>query len=299
MGRIAEFVRRSISPPLARWVRRHGVDLRYLYRLRKARSGYREHAERYSEPLLFIAGLPKSGTSWLESMLSSYAGYHRLAIPEAIQYELRNGGSHNFDLPSDTFQRFSKALTVLKLHVHGSVHNARLLHEAGIPYVVLYRDLRDVAVSHYFYVRRTPWHPEYEEYASRSVEDGLRHFGHTLLPDFVDWIQSWRERRHSELSVELRYEDLLENTEEEFRNVASHFELDSSHSTIQEIISEHRFDKMSDGRARGEQSQYSFVRKGVAGDWKNYFTPELESLFKEKAGELLVNLKYEDDHSWK
>lgn len=298
MEEIGEFVRKYISPPLARWVRAQGVELRYLYRLRKARSGYRQYSERYSEPLLFIAGLPKSGTSWLESMVASYPGYQHVAIPQAIHYELQHGGSHDFELPTDIFQRFNRTLAVLKLHVHGSAQNSYLLHESGIPYVVLYRDLRDVAVSHYFYVSRTPWHPEYEEYATRSVEDGLRYFGHTLLPDFVDWMQSWRKRRHPELSIELQYEDLLRNTEEEFRDVASHFELDSSRSTIQDIVSEHRFEKMSDGRSRGEHSEESFVRKGVAGDWENHFTPGLKRLFKEKAGELFIRLGYEDDYSW-
>jgi hypothetical protein len=191
-----------------------------------------------------------------------------------------------------------KTLSVLKLHVHGSQKNAKILREAGIPYVVMYRDLRDVAVSHYFYVRRTPWHPEYEDYASRNVEEGLLHFGHTLLPDFVDWMRSWRERRDPDLSIELRYEDLLANTEEEFRTVASHFRLDESSPTIQRIVAEHSFENMSDGRSRGQQDESSFVRKGVSGDWQNHFTPKLKVLYKETAGDVLVEFGYEEDTDW-
>ncbi len=32
---------------------------------------------------------------------------------------------------------------------------------ADVKYVIMYRDLRDVAVSHYYYAKQTPWHPEY------------------------------------------------------------------------------------------------------------------------------------------
>jgi hypothetical protein len=274
------------------------VKVRYWRELQKARTGYQEHSDTYPNPLLFVAGLPKSGTSWLESMLASYPGYQHVTIPEAVKYELRTGGSHDFELPADLVDRFRGALVVSKLHVHGSLHNAGLLHETDVPYVVLYRDLRDVAVSHYFYVRRTPWHPEYETYSGRSVEEGIQHFGRTLLPDYVNWIRSWRERRDPDLSLELRYEDLLDDTENEFRTVASHFDLDSSRATIQSIVAEHSFENMSNGRSRGQQDDRSFVRKGVSGDWTRHFTKDLKALFKEHAGQILIDVGYESDRAW-
>jgi len=291
-------IRTFMPPAPARWVRRYGTQWRYVRRLHLCREGFQQYGGQYPNSLLFVAGLPKSGTSWLESMLASYPGFQAVGIPEAVRYELKHGGSHDFDLPTDVVTRFEKALAVLKLHVHGSARNVRLLHDANVPYVVLYRDLRDVAVSHYFYVRRTPWHPEYEEYAPRSVEEGLLYFGQTLLPDFVDWMRSWRERRSSDLSLELRYEDLLANTEEKFRQVTSHFGLDSSNSVIQPIVAEHSFENMSDGRSRGQQDQDSFVRKGVSGDWKNHFTPTLKDLYKKTAGQALIDFGYETDKNW-
>ncbi|WP_043551945.1 sulfotransferase domain-containing protein [Salinibacter ruber] len=263
-----------------------------------ARRNYRREDVSHEHPLLFVAGLPKSGTSWLESMLASYPGYEAVMPPRAVAYEQAHKGSHDFDLPEETFTQLRGALAVLKLHLPGSPHNVRLLREAEIPYVVLYRDLRDVAVSHYFYVRRTPWHPEYGDYCDLDVEDGLRHFSRTLLPEFADWMRSWRKNRDRERSIEVRYEDLLDDTVREFRKVASHFSLDASSSTIEEIVDEHRFENVSGGRARGEQDSDSFVRKGVSGDWKHHFTPELKNLFKTNAGQALIDFGYEVDHSW-
>ncbi len=290
--------RSVLAPFVAQNGRRLGSRLRYYLQLWQARNAYHEYGDQYPYPLLFVAGLPKSGTSWLESMLSSYPGYQNVTIPEAVAYELRTGGSHDFDLPADTVERFENALVVSKLHVHGSRHNAQLLHEVDVPYVVLYRDLRDVAVSHYFYVRRTPWHPEYEDYRGLDVDEGLLHFGRTLLPEFVDWMRSWRERRDPEQSIELRYEDLLDDTEGEFRRVASHFGLDASLPTIERIVAEHRFETMSNGRSRGEADAGSFVRKGVSGDWQTHFTNRVKDLFKRHTEEALVDFGYEKDLSW-
>ena len=39
-------------------------------------------------------------------------------------------------------------------------------------------------------------------------------------------------------------------------------------------------------------------RKGIVGDWENYFTPRIKALFKEKAGEFLVRAGYEVNNDW-
>jgi len=276
------------------WISR----LRFRRQIRVARRNYDQGVWAYEHPLIFIAGLPKSGTSWLESMLASYPGYETVMPPAAVAYEQEHKGSHSFDLTKDTLNQLREALVVLKLHVHGSSNNVRLLQELEIPHVVLYRDPRDVAVSHYFYVRRTPWHPEYDDYRGLDVEEGLRHFGRTLLPEFIDWMRSWRENRDLEQSIEVRYEDLLNDTVGVFRAVASHFSLDTSSSTLEEIVDEHRFENVSGGRTRGEQDSHSFVRKGVAGDWKHHFTPHIKTQFKKHAGKALIDFGYESDQSW-
>jgi len=36
----------------------------------------------------------------------------------------------------------------------------------------------------------------------------------------------------------------------------------------------------------------------VAGDWRNVFTEEDKRIFKEAAGDLLVELHYEKDNEW-
>jgi hypothetical protein len=40
------------------------------------------------------------------------------------------------------------------------------------------------------------------------------------------------------------------------------------------------------------------MRKGVIGDWRNHFTEEACKVFDQFAGNELIRLGYEKDHSW-
>lgn len=296
--RVDRLIRSYLPPLLARSAKRIVVYPRYFVQARACRDGFRQFGHLYPQKVLFIAGLPKSGTTWLKKMLISYPGFHELLIPDVAAYELATGGSHDYDLPPDMFSRFKDMLVVTKMHVYGSPHNVRLLREAGVKYVVLYRDLRDVAVSHYFYVRQTPWHPEYPVYKDLSVQEGLATFADQLLMPFADWIWLWHQNRDPNMSLKVRYEGMLADTVGVMTQVAEHFELDSSAETINEIVEAHSFKSLSGGRSRGEESNSSFFRKGKSGDWKNYFSPELKATYKGMIGDFLIELHYEQDYSW-
>lgn len=58
------------------------------------------------------------------------------------------------------------------------------------------------------------------------------------------------------------------------------------------------FKRLAGGRKQGEEDQKSHFRKGVAGDWKNHFTPHVKSIFKEKYGPDLIRLGYESNQDW-
>ncbi|MDJ0660402.1 MAG: sulfotransferase domain-containing protein [Crocosphaera sp.] len=64
------------------------------------------------------------------------------------------------------------------------------------------------------------------------------------------------------------------------------------------IIYENRFQKKTKGRTIGEEDVKSHYRKGVAGDWKNHFNEDHINFFKDKYGQLLINLGYEKDENW-
>lgn len=63
-------------------------------------------------------------------------------------------------------------------------------------------------------------------------------------------------------------------------------------------IYENRFSKLSKGREKGEENLKSHYRKGVAGDWVNYFNDEHRRVFRRKYNDLLLKLGYETSPEW-
>ena len=297
--RTLENLARTMLPRgVARWGKRWAVHARYRSQCAGCRAGYQTYGERYPHPVLFIAGLPKSGTTWLERMVSSFPGYHELLIPDVARHELRTGGSHDFELPDDLFSRFDRMLVLTKMHVHGSPHNTAVLHDAGVPYVVLFRDLRDVAISNYFYVRQTPWHLEYDVYADCDLESGLEAFAERTLGPYADWVRSWHDNHQPESGLIVRYEEMLDDSHAVLRSIVDHFKLDADDALVNQIVEANQFKRLAAGRESGEQSESSFFRKGVAGDWKNQFTPRLRDVYKRVIGDFLIDYGYEEDLSW-
>lgn len=251
---------------------------RYYDQLKKSKAQYSLYKEKYNQHVLFIAGLPKSGTTWLEKILSSFPGFTDIMIPEAVAYEQKRGQSHLFEFPANIFTRFNDSLAVLKLHAHGSFRNFSLLEQAGINYVVLFRDLRDVAVSHVHYVQSTSYHPENKVYKRMNTKHGLIHFANTLLPDFIKWVDSWHEHKDSSLSLILKYEDLLASPYEKLTEVAKHYKINTSDEEIKTIIQKNSFENLKAVENINDESK-SFYRKGGAGDWQNHFDVELKAIY--------------------
>jgi hypothetical protein len=98
--------------------------------------------------------------------------------------------------------------------------------------------------------------------------------------------------------TEVRYEDLLGHPDEEVGRLAGFLGADTSEKAVHRAVGSASFEKLSRGRERGQEDTSSFYRKGIAGDWKNYFTARDRQIYKEEAGELLIRLGYERDLDW-
>ena len=76
-------------------------------------------------------------------------------------------------------------------------------------------------------------------------------------------------------------EDLTgENQLEHWIELLIFLQLPVDQSNVASILSTYNFEYWSKGRKKGEEDQSSHMRKGISGDWKNYFTPKVEDYFK-------------------
>lgn len=166
--------------------------------------------------------------------------------------------------------------------------------------LVVIRDLRDTLVSMYFSFKGP--HPEITEtgHATKAVlntlglEDGLVYLLYETLPTSTLIQQSWLAAGQKCY----HYEDLLEHDVEIFTEVFAQLGLAIDSMRLRSVVEANRFEKITGGRARGQEDLTAHERKGIAGDWRNHFTDRVKFLFKLQYGQLLIDAGYERDLNW-
>ncbi|NNC24922.1 hypothetical protein HKX41_12330, partial [Salinisphaera sp. USBA-960] len=84
---------------------------------------------------------------------------------------------------------------------------------------------------------------------------------------------------------------LLERPEGEIEHLYRFLGARANPKLLERVVERTSFEKRSGGRKPGEEDRRSMAaRKGIAGDWKNVFTDRDREIFKEEAGDLLIEL---------
>jgi lipopolysaccharide transport system ATP-binding protein len=167
---------------------------------------------------------------------------------------------------------------------------------------VVIRDLRDTLVSWYFSAKQTHSEEGHRHVASsrkilndRDMEAGLIWAVDEIMPGIAAIQESWL----GGAEPLLKYEDLLNADERLLCELfVERLKLPVSRRRIGRAVREMRFEKLTGGRGRGKEDLNSHLRRGVAGDWRNHFTPRVKERVKERFGDLLVRTGYESSRDW-
>jgi len=142
-------------------------------------------------------------------------------------------------------------LVLTKMHIRGNKHNVKVIENAQVPYVVLYRDIRDVCISQYHYVKLTPWHNFHKRAVRMTLSDYIDFFQEGALANFCQWVDEWDENRDKNRSIMVRYEDLLEEPHGSLRRILDLYELPATDEQVNEMVEKNSFSRLSGGRDRG------------------------------------------------
>jgi Sulfotransferase family len=91
--------------------------------------------------------------------------------------------------------------------------------------------------------------------------------------------------------LEIRYEELLQDTPDTLRSVFQLLDASEDDRIIKYCIRANSFERVS-SRQQGEEDSHSFFRKGVAGDWRSVFTERDREIYEEIAGDQLIKMGY-------
>lgn len=234
-------------------------------------------------------GYPKSGTSWLCSMMGTALG-----------------------LP---FPKDSQLPVMMSAVVHAHWNYDRRLP----PTVYIRRDGRDMMVSLYFFwtralrMSKSPrfrrglsdifdklYGPSFDpadiarnlpRFIEYQMEVAPTTHGVTWQAHLLDW---WDRPRVGHVS----YEALLADPAPELaRALGDASGVVPDLETVELSTRRHAFTRDA-GRKAGVEDRGSFLRKGVSGDWRNHFTRDAGEVFDAFAGAELVKFGYAEDRDW-
>lgn len=234
-------------------------------------------------PLYVVTEYPKSGGSWLSQLLSEY-----LEVP----------------FPRGEAPKLESAI------IHGHWSYSPLMKNV----FCLYRDGRDIMVSYYYHslfetnkkstgiVDKTRNAVPFDDYD--NIKKNLPAFIKYLFEEenkkifhfnWVEFVDMWSNRKNA---VYLKYEDMLIDAAEALKEPLEKITGKPVNMERLEAVKDKYSFKTQTQRKPGEENKKSFLRKGIAGDWKNHFSEEACQVFDKYAGETLIQLGYEKDHSW-
>ncbi len=282
-------------------------------------------ADTLSKQLFFLVGAAKSGTTWLQLVLDGHPeiacrgeGHFTQFLAPSLEKAAKDynnmidtknrtifkelegfpllGRDHLLFLLASAigFQmaQYSPApsIRVVGEKSPSSIRALPLLREmfpkAKILHII--RDGRDVAVSAWFHnLRVTP-----DE--ARKRFGTLSKFIQMTAATWMDDVKIGRQfgQSHPTQYAEVKYEDLQQDTPGEVRRLLDFLDVKVDEQIIADCCQAGAFDKLSGGRAQGEESRSSHFRKGSVGDWRNHFDDQATKFFESQAGDLLRQLGY-------
>lgn len=252
-------------------------------------------------PALLGISFPKSGTHLLEQILlgfSKIAPYAKRLHSFYAEYEGESGIKR-------TPQQAIAWLDALRSRDVASAHLfardeviQRVCSSAFIPYFI-FRDPRDVVVSHVFYVTdMEASHVHHEFYTSLPDFDSRLNFSilgrqdtKIEFPNIADRFTPYLGWLDQTSVMKIHFEDLVDNRTSTLNRIIDHFRSRVPLQTPRELI-------LDSLESSINPSKSPTFRSGKTGEWKKYFTEAHKKIFKNVAGDLLIRLSYEKNNDW-
>jgi sulfotransferase family protein len=275
--------------------------------------------------IFFVGGVIKSGTTWLQLLLDAHPqvsckgeGHFMRLVPllrraldqhgqliaeknqtifkELAGYPCLGAEDYQYLLASSIalyLLRQSETKSATRAVGEKSPRNLEFFDVFNalfptVKFIHIVRDGRDCAVSGWFHNLRVT--PEWVKKTYGSMEGYVTSFIDNWAKD-VSAAQAVGDAHPMQVR-QVRYEDLTANTERTLADLFNFLDVDASPSVLAECRSAASFERLSGGRAAGEENANSFFRKGVTGDWRNHLSPDVIATIHQRAGIWLDRFGY-------
>lgn len=280
---------------------KHGLKL-IRWRIRRVRAALRWGADALAAaPIVFGNAMPKSGSHLLTQVLE---GLEHLGPFVNPGFPPVNRTEANEPLPEDAVIAAIRRMQPGDIrygYIHACEPYLSLLTQKNRATVFIYRDPRDMLVSHVFYA--TDMYPDHgmHQFYTRSLDSmearlnaaiqGVTKPGAELasVRQRYQTYWNWFDDPHI---LRVRFEDLILERDATLGRILDYlkdFGFTPAKSRSQAV------DVLKAGIAPRKSGTF---RKGEPGNWRQHFTEANKELFKDVAGDLLIRLGYEKSNDW-
>jgi hypothetical protein len=264
--------------------------------------------------VVFLIGVPRSGTTWLQLMLSSseqivsvnethlFNGYMRSLFTEwtSRQRDTRPIGLHEFIEREEYLGMVRNFACSVMMKILARKPAATIILEKTPKHLKCWNDILSVFPDAYFlHLVRDP----------RSVVSSLlsanRKWGLAWAHDSVEWCERWSEdvryakelEQATERYTQVRYEDLLGTGPETLRSVFFWLGFAVPLEECSRIFTEHGIANLRENRIKGAawnlaKEPDGFFRLGEPDSWKRDLTPRQAFLIETRCQKLMMELGY-------
>jgi sulfotransferase 6B1 len=252
-------------------------------------------------PILLGISFPKSGTHLLDQILLGFSRVAPFSCRLHSFYAEYEGESGRKRAPEQAIRWLDSLRPgdIASAHLFARPEVvARVTAPAYVPYFI-FRDPRDVAVSHVFYVTEMEQNHVHHDYY-RSLPDFDTRLKVSILgrpeadiefPDIVGRFAPYLDWLDRPSVMKIHFEDLIHDRAGILNRMIDHFLARVPLQAIRNLL-------LASLEASIDPGKSPTFRSGKTGEWEKHFSDEHKKIFKEVAGDLLIKLGYEKDNDW-
>lgn len=262
-----------------------------------------EHGSLSGSPIFFANSFPKSGTHLLTQVLKGFAQLGPAVdsgLPAIVTFDGPSGRQRPIEIILRELERL-RAGDIAYGHLHALPEIANFFSSNSFVTYFIFRDPRDVVVSHVHYVTEIEPNHVHHWYYSTDLKDFDERLMASILgrPDLQVPFPNIAARFEPYLSwldcakvLSLRYEDFIMNRDDTLLKIIDHA---VSMGFRLEVPTDEALELLIDAINPTKSPTF---RRGKVGGWKEYFTEEHVKIFKKVCGDLLIRLGYEENNNW-
>nr|XP_033796150.1 sulfotransferase 2B1-like [Geotrypetes seraphini] len=244
---------------------------------------------------IVISTFPKSGTVWMQEILTLICSKGDSLVAETVPNWVRAPWlEHTYF--RETVQE-NGGLRIITTHLPYDIL-APALKNSKAKVIYMARNPKDVAVSYYHFHKFAKFLPEpgtFGDFLDRFL-NGKVHYG-----SWFQHVKSWLRHQENASFFFITYEDMHWDLRGSIEKLCGFLNCSLSSEELDSVEQHCSFNRMSQNSMVNctlispeimDHSKGKFMRKGIAGDWKQHFTVAQNSLFDHIYQEEMCHCKH-------